>query len=85
MWLFALSPNVCLRQCISEHNATISKEVFGHKDVLYRTKHTFIVKHGVLGVPSNEDHQRLVIHLIAISDFCEPSPWLENGCMVFCD
>ena len=35
MWLSALSPNVCLRQCIYEHNAPISNEVFGHKDELY--------------------------------------------------
>ena len=34
-------------------------------------------------MPPDEDHQRLVSHLIAISDFCESSPWLENVCMVF--
>ena len=32
MWLSALSPDVCLRQCISEHNTPISNEVLGHKD-----------------------------------------------------
>ena len=35
---------------------TNKKEVFGHKDELYRTSQTFIVELGFLGVHSDEDH-----------------------------
>ena len=40
----------------------------------YRTKQTFIVELGFLGVHSDEDHQRQVNIYNAISDFC----WLHN-------
>ena len=37
---------------------------------LYGTNHTFIVELGFMGVPSDEDYQRLVNIYGVISSFC---------------
>ena len=59
MWLSAISPDVF---GTSKRNAPMYTEIFLYKYALYSTKHICIVEHAVLGVASDEDHQRLVIH-----------------------
>ena len=46
------------KQNITEYKAPMQTEIFGYKYELYRTKQTFIVELGFLGVHSDEDHQR---------------------------
>ena len=55
----------------------------GYFDINDGTNQSFIVELGFLGVPSDEDHQKLVINFIYISAFCDSYLWLEKWLCVF--
>ena len=50
---------------------------------LFRTKQTFIVELGFLGVHSDEDHQRKVAFIMLFLTFTDSTTWRVSALLVF--